>query len=100
MPTGTVNLVFVGNYRYSGSISIKTGQVEAPWDPSTSLIPYTQWACPPAGQNLGGSDLTYSNVVYFRYNLNRCNAGSTVDNYQNTFMPQYQGQSVTFYVGP
>lgn len=99
MPTGTVHLVFNGNYRYSGTTSSKTGQVVAPWDPATSLIGYTNWACPPVGQNIGGSDITITNVVYYRYSLNRCGA-NPVDHYENTFMPAYQGQSVTFYIGP
>lgn len=99
MPTGTVHLVFNGNYRYSGTTSSKTGQVEAPWDPATSLIGYTSWACPPVGQNIGGSDITITNVVYYRYSLNRCGT-NPVDHYENTFMPAYQGQTVTFYIGP
>lgn len=99
MPTGTVHLVFDHSDRYFGTISKKTGSVAAPWDPATSLIPYTNYVCSPNNPQIGSTDLTYNNVVYFSYSLNTCGVFGD-PNQTGTWMPAFEGQSVTFYVGP
>ena len=92
MPTGTVTLVFNGYTDYFGNIELKTGPVEAPWPlPSSGLDPIMHLYC----GSIEGPTMTFDNMVYFRYRISGCNFAN-VPNVE--WMPQYQGESVTFYV--